>query len=258
MRRTFSIPRTSLLAAFLCLAGAADAEVDFARQVHPVLVKKCFSCHSASTKQGGLSVATMDALIAGGKSGPAVVPGLAEQSPLYRRVSGLGAPRMPMGMPALPAAEIELIRDWIDEGARWEQPSEGPLRATAPLAPRQVDAPAGEERNPIDRFVARYRDSRGLSRLVPVSARLFVRRTYLDLWGFLPPREAVEDFIADDSADKRRRLMERLLADNGNYAEHWITYWNDLLRNDEGVVYHGGRESITDWLLDALREKQAV
>ena len=74
--------------------------------------------------------------------------------------------------------------------------------------------------------------------------------TYLDVIGLLPPREEVEKFVAADAADKRARLVERLLADRAGYAGHWLTFWNDLLRNDySGTGYiDGGRKQITGWL----------
>ena len=250
LRRNVALP----LAAVLILAPAASAEVDFAQQVHPIFVKKCFACHSASTKQGGLSVETLEAVVQGGASGAAVVPGAAKESLLYRRVAGLAEPRMPMGMPALTEVEIAILRDWIDEGAKWDGATEGPLRSTAPLAPRHVDPPEGDAANPVDRFVDRYRLRQGFLPLASVSDAVFARRVYLDLWGIVPPREELERFLADPSADKRARLVDRLLENEKLYAGHWITFYNDLLRNDEGVVYHGGRESITDWLLAALRD----
>ncbi len=244
----------SLAAALLLVVPNARAEVDFARQVHPILVKKCFGCHSSSTKQGGLSVETREALLTGGANGPAVVPNAAESSPLYQRVAGLAEPRMPMGMPPLTESEIAVVRGWIDEGAAWEESSEGPLRATAPLGLREVEPPASPEANPIDRFVAAYRDSRGLLVAETVSDARFLRRAYLDLWGFLPPTAEQQAFLRSAEPDKRAQLIDTLLADNSLYAGRWITFWNDLLRNDEGVVYHGGRETITDWLLDSLQK----
>ncbi|MBI3697009.1 MAG: DUF1549 domain-containing protein [Acidobacteria bacterium] len=87
-----------------------------------------------------------------------------------------------------------------------------------------------------------------------VSDEVFVRRAYLDLWGLLPAPEECEKFLRDSMPNKRARLIDRLLAHNRNYAEHWTSFWNDLLRNDEGVIYHGARQSITPWLLKALED----
>ena len=83
----------------------------------------------------------------------------------------------------------------------------------------------------------------------------FARRAYLDIWGLLPPPDDLQAFLADENADKRPALVHRLLADNDKYAEHWISFWNDVLRNDEGVNYHSetsSRKSISAWLLSAL------
>jgi hypothetical protein len=118
MRNIFLIP---LLAAilFLVFPSTSQADVDFAREVHPILVKKCFGCHSASTKQGGLSVETLEALLKGGAHGPAIVANAPDESPLYQRVAGTAEPRMPMGMPPLRDVEVATLHDWISEGAKW-------------------------------------------------------------------------------------------------------------------------------------------
>src|ERR1039457_383442 len=73
-------------------------------------------------------------------------------------------------------------------------------------------------------------------------------------WGCRPPRPPaqLESFLNDRGPDKRARLIDALLADSQPYAEHWISWWNDLLRNDQGGEYAGERKSITDWLLGAL------
>ena len=88
-----------------------------------------------------------------------------------------------------------------------------------------------------------------------VSDAVFARRAYLDIWGLLPDPAELRTFLNDPTEGKRQRLVATLLADNRKYAENWISFWNDLLRNDEGVTYYSetaGRKSITDWLLGAL------
>ena len=83
----------------------------------------------------------------------------------------------------------------------------------------------------------------------------FARRVYLDAWGLLPAPDELRRSSPTASPDKRAALVDRLLADNDKYAEHWISFWNDLLRNEDGVSYFSetaGRKSITDWLLPAL------
>ncbi len=115
----------------------------------------------------------------------------------------------------------------------------------APLAPTSV-APPRTDIHQVDAFLGGQK---------PAAAdAAFARRVYLDLWGLLPTPEQLSAFESDGSRDKRERLIDSLLGNSENYSEHWITFWNDLLRNDEGVVYHGERKSITPWLRRALRE----
>jgi hypothetical protein len=109
----------------------------------------------------------------------------------------------------------------------------------------------------VDRFLDVYFRALQFEPPPPVSDALFARRVYLDLWGLLPTPEQLDEFARDTRSDKRERLVDALLSNRRNYAEHWITFWNDLLRNDEGVVYHGTRESITKWLVKALQDNLA-
>src|SRR5574341_122649 len=122
------------------------------------------------------------------------------------------------------------------------------------LTKPELPAAGHEFANPIDGFVKQYFDKRGIELAPPVSDALFARRAYLDLWGLPPSPEELAGFLADRAADKRERLIDKLLADRRRYAEHWISFWNDLLRNDEGVVYHGMRQSISKWLRQALED----
>src|SRR6187551_295730 len=108
---------------------------------------------------------------------------------------------------------------------------------------------------PPGRFAASYLSRHGVTEPQPVPDAVFARRVHLDAQGLLPSPEALRAFLADTATDKRSRLVANLLADNQKYAENWISYWNDLLRNDEGVSYYSetaGRKSITDWLLASL------
>ncbi len=128
------------------------------------------------------------------------------------------------------------------------------LPSVAPRRP-ELPPPAGKTfANPIDSFVDAYFRKQGLAWPEPISDARFVRRAYLDLWGLLPTPQQRDAFLADTSPAKRERLVETLLANRRNYSEHWVSFWNDLLRNDEGVVYHGERQSITKWLLPALAD----
>ena len=114
----------SLLAAALLVTGE---QVDFARDVQPILKARCLSCHNPERHEAGLSVATRAALLKGGASGPALVPGSSRDSLLIQRITGFSAPVMPFASEPLTEAQIETLRDWVDQGAAWP-PEAGPVR----------------------------------------------------------------------------------------------------------------------------------
>jgi hypothetical protein len=233
--------------------------IDYTRQVHAVFAAKCLVCHSQEKRSGGLSLATYADVLNGGRSGAAVKPGNSGGSLIVQRITDTGATRMPIGGPALSATDIGILTTWIDQGAR-SAPNSAPATAKweAPLPlerPALPDSPWKNWSDPLDRFTASYLARHGVAEPAPVSDATFARRAYLDVQGLLPPPDELRAFLADNTTGKRGKLVSRLLSDNQKYAEHWISYWNDLLRNDEGVTYYSetaGRKSITDWLLAAL------
>jgi uncharacterized protein DUF1549/uncharacterized protein DUF1553/cytochrome c len=239
--------------------GGLALVIDYQQQVHPILAAKCLPCHSAQRRAGGLSLASYADALQGGLSGGAVHPGDANDSMLVRRVTGELTPRMPLGQPPLSPGEIATLRNWINEGAR-ETPTSAAARPVwqAPLALQRPDVPKTTWANwasPVDRFVASYLEEHGVAEPPLVDDATFARRAYLDLWGLLPPPVDLQTFVVDRSPSKRSTLVNRLLGDNEKYSEHWISFWNDLLRNDEGVNYYSetsSRKSITTWLWSTL------
>ena len=242
-------------------AGQAPgrALIDYQQQIHPVLDASCSECHSQDKRKGGLSLATYSDVLEGGRNGAAVRPGNSAGSLLVHRITGQTEPQMPKDELPLDAASIALIRLWIDQGAR-ATPTSAPAPPPweAPLALERPASPAVRWRSwssTIDRFVAAYLAERRAMEPSAVPDAVFARRVYLDVWGLLPSPEELSAFLADRSPSKRDALVERLLADNQKYADHWISFWNDLLRNEDGVSYFSetaGRKSITDWLYQAL------
>src|ERR1043165_3385814 len=238
--------------------AAQKPSVDFTRDVHPLLAGRCLACHSAEKRSGGLSLATYEDVLQGGRSGAAIVPSDAKGSLLMLRVTGQNAPQMPLGKTPLAPQEIAILRNWIDQGARRapDAPAAKPkwmpsLSLTAPEIPGETWP---EWDSPVDRFLAAYMKAHDIKPVAVVSDAQFARRAYLDVWGLLPSPEQLDEFVNDRSPGKGQPLVRRLLADNSQYAENWISYWNDLLRNDEGVNYAGDRKSITPWLLESLRD----
>jgi Protein of unknown function (DUF1549)/Protein of unknown function (DUF1553)/Planctomycete cytochrome C len=237
----------------------AAARVDYEKQIRPVLEASCSECHSQDKRKGGLSLATYGDILDGGRDGAVVRPGNSAGSLLIHRVTGETEPQMPKDELPLDATQIALIRLWIDQGARATPTSAAaPAPWEAPLALERPTSPA--LRWPAwtatpDRFVASYLAERKVAAPAPVSDAVFARRVYLDVWGLLPSPEELQAFLNDRSPNKRAALVASLLADNQKYADHWISFWNDLLRNEDGVTYFSetaGRKSITDWLYQSL------
>jgi len=227
-------------------------------QVRSIFAHKCYSCHGPTRMKGGLRLDTQEGIFSGGEHGVVVKAGAPAASELIRRV------RLPRGhkdaMPTkgngLTPEEVEVLSYWIEKGAPW--PS-GPVRSlfrTAVLEPRLPPLPPvvdGHEK-PLDRFVGQYFRQHGIDWEEPVEDRIYIRRVYLDAIGLLPPPDSVERFVADPLPAKRAALVRTLLNRDHDYTQHWISFWNDALRNDySGPGYiTNGRKDITRWLYTSL------
>ena len=236
---------------FALALAAQPALVDYTRDVHAILAARCLVCHGQEKRSGGLSLATYSDVLNGGRNGAAIKPGSSAESLLLRRITtGTSTTRMPIGGPALSASEIAILTAWIDQGAR-PAPNAEPAKSKweAPLTltrPKVPDSPWKNWTLPLDRFTASYLARNRVPEPRLVSDAIYARRAFLDVQGLLPP---------PGKPANRADLAAQLLSDNQKYAEHWISFWNDLLRNEEGVTYYSetaGRKSITDWLLAAL------
>lgn len=243
---------------FSGVASLAAQEIDFAHDIVPIFKQHCASCHAGSQQKGNFSINSRESLLKGGESGAAVVPGKAAESDLVSRLATDDETlRMPPEGPRVPAEKVALLKRWIDAGAPWQEGFQfGPRAYDPPLKPRRPDlpAPVAGRDHPLDRLLDHVLARRGVAPLPIIDDATFARRVHLDLVGLLPEPEALAAFVADASPDKRTRLVRELLADDVAYAEHWLTFWNDLLRNDytgTGFIT-GGRKQITSWLYRAL------
>ena len=232
---------------------ASLAPVSFEQDIHPLLASRCFACHGGDRAQGRFSMATREAILDGGASGSAVELGDSAKSYLIELVAGLD-PDLPMPPdgPPLSDEEVGKLRRWIDDGLPWEF-SYGAPGIHSPTELRKVEAPRIYG-HPVDLLLTSYFREYGLARPEPIDDRAFIRRASLDVIGLLPTPEQVAAFESDPDPDKRAKLIRTLLDDDIAYAEHWMTFWNDALRNDYvGTGYiDGGRSQITQWLWGAL------
>ena len=238
------------------LPAPASHPIDFAKEIQPILETSCTKCHGHGKEKGGFRIDTRETFLKGGDTGPAVVIGKSAESLLVELVMGFDPELvMPQKGSKLKPDQIGLLRAWIDQGAKWDQGvwlGKIEARNLQPIAPK---IPAGKRfSNPVDSLLDVYFSANKIKWPAPVDDRAFARRAYLDIIGLLPPPAVLEKFVADKSADKRGKLVKTLLGEDREYAEHLLTFWNDMLRNDyKGTGYiDGGRKQITQWLFSAL------
>jgi mono/diheme cytochrome c family protein len=238
------------------LPPPANGPVNFKSQIKPILEASCIRCHGRGRSHGGLKIDSRLSLLKGGDSGPAAMAGHSANSYIIELVSGLNPDEvMPKKGKKLTPEEVGVLRAWIDEGLPWDPEISFAPVAPQNLVPRSPKMPAAHhESNPVDRFTDVYFQQHHVEPLHPVDDRIYARRVYLDTIGLLPPKEELEAFVASHKSNKRAALVKRLLARNDAYAQNWLTFWNDMLRNDyRGTGYiDGGREQVTKWLYSAL------
>ncbi|NUM53187.1 MAG: DUF1549 domain-containing protein [Candidatus Hydrogenedentes bacterium] len=241
------------------LPEPAKKVIDFGQDIHTILAERCADCHMQGKAKGGFSMDSREALLKGSENGPVVVEGNSPESVLIKLVAGLDPDAvMPPKGERLSDEQVALLRAWIDQGVKWYDvaPADAAYKPSLNLA--HVELPPANEAagitNPVDRLIDSYFAANSISWPAPVSDAAFARRVYLDTIGLLPTALELDAFIADTAADKHAKLVDKLLADNLGYAENWMTFWNDHLRNDfTGTGYiDGGRKQITQWLFDAL------
>lgn len=230
-------------------------------EVRGLFAHKCYQCHSENKQKGGLILETKEGVFKGGKSGLAVVAGKLAESEIYKRITlpANNKKVMPTKGKLLTSDEIALVKLWIKNGAHWSDKAvkvfpEAALALVKPTLPK-----VEEETHPLDKIISSYFDKNDISWQTLVDDRKFIKRAYLDVIGLLPEPKAIEAFILDDNPKKREFLIDNLLNDADNYTQHWLSFWNDLLRNDysgTGFITRG-RSQITGWLYNALKANKS-
>jgi cytochrome c553 len=242
-------------------AQAADVRPDpaqvefFEKQVRPLLVKSCHQCHGPDKKKGGLRLDSRAALLAGGDSGPAVVPGQPDKSRLVQavRYSGDDLRMPPKGK--LSDDQVAVLAAWVKMGAPWPEASTA-VRPAAPASSFKVTAkdraywafqPVKEAplppvqdsawaQAPIDRFLLAALEKKGLRPAPAADRRTLLRRVTFDLIGLPPTPREIDAFLADDSPTAFARVVDRLLA-SPHYGERWSRHWLDVARYGEDQAH---------------------
>ncbi|MCC7014071.1 MAG: PSD1 domain-containing protein [Planctomycetes bacterium] len=247
------------------LAARAD-EVDFVRDVQPLLAAHCTACHGAQKSKADLRLDLRERALAGAWGGtePAIVPGKSAQSPLYLRLlSDDPDERMPHKAAALDARQIELIRRWIDAGATWPDSAAGAdprvsshwsyAKPARPPVPRV--AHPERVRNALDAFIEARLEREGLTPLPEADRATLLRRLALDLNGLPPSTAELDEFERDRSPEAYERAVRRLLA-SPHFGERMARPWLDLARYADTQGYEkDARRSMwryRDWVIAAF------
>jgi len=253
-------------AVLVATSALAQSPSEFTSAIRPILERSCWNCHGEALQLSGLDLRTRESALRGGDSGAAIVPGRAGESRLYRRVAGLEEPPMPVEGAALTREEIAAVREWIDEGAHWDDgaatAATGAALAGGELTPERLaeareywafqlplQAPLPdfpEYENPIDRFLEGTRREEGLRAAPRADGRTLVRRAYLDLIGLPPSPEETEAYLADQEPGAWLRLIERLLA-SPHYGERWGRHWLDVARYADSSGFEHDRDRPNAW-----------
>lgn len=229
----FSLPALLFFVPTLILgqekpAAAVRPPVDFATQVQPILAKRCFFCHGPDKSEGGLRLNKRESVMSELSSGShAVVPGKVEDSELLVRVTSTEeGERMPPEGKPLTAEQIDTLKRWVAEGAKWEE--HWSFRKPERHAPPAVKDQAWIT-NPIDSFILAKLEQHGLKPAAHAEKLTLIRRAYYDLTGLPPTPAEVEAFVTDNSPKAYENLIDRLL-ESPRYGERWGRHWLDVVR----------------------------
>ncbi len=238
-----------ILSWLITLAAPLHArELDFAREVRPILAKHCLACHGAEKQRGGLRLDRKSLALQGGDSGKAIVPGQPKASLLLQRASSTApAEQMPPKGERLSAAELGTLTAWIQAGAPWPEDKASLARHWAlepvrrPTVPTVVSASS-----PIDAFIVQRLQQQGLTPSPEADRAVLIRRLKFGLLGLPPTPQEVEEFVADRSPMAYAQLVERYLA-SPHFGERWGRHWLDVVRYAESNGFETNQPRRNAW-----------
>jgi hypothetical protein len=248
------------------LPPAAKTKIAYARDIEPLLQKRCLLCHGAQQQMSGLRLDSKAAALKGGTSGADILPGKSAESRLIRLVGGLEKKVMPPMGAHLTAAEIGLLRAWIDQGVDWPAPEvsrNGAASQSSHWAFQTIKRPGPPAvrdrawpRNPIDQFILARLEAASVAPSPEANKLTLLRRVSLDLTGLQPTPEEVSQYQHDNRPDAYERTVDRLL-DSPHYGEKWARYWLDLGRYADSDGYEKDRSRpwawrYRHWVIDAI------
>ena len=247
--------RAGLVCSFLyvCLAAQAQTPPDYARDVEPLLAKRCYMCHGPQQQMSGLRLDRK------ASAARVIQPGHSADSRLIQMVSGTEKKVMPPMGERLTPAQVAMLRAWIDAGANWAAGAAPTVhwsfqKVKRPAVPAVKDT--AWPRNAIDNFVLAKLDSEGIKPSGEADKAILLRRVSLDLTGLPPTPEELDTYWKDTRPDAYERAVDRLL-DSPHYGEKWARYWLDLARYADSDGYEKDRSRPwawrwRQWVIDAF------
>jgi hypothetical protein len=229
------------------LPSAATRNVDFVKDIQPLLAERCHGCHGQEKQENNFRLDLKAAALKGGDSGAAILPGKSGESRLIHLVAGAEEGLvMPKKGERLTSGQVGLLRAWIDQGAHWpahlaeskqEKKADGwafqpATRSALPQAARGQSARV----NPIDAFIRARLKAQGLQPSPEADRRTLIRRVTFNLIGLPPTPDEVDLFMADRSPEAYSRVVDRLLA-SPHYGERWARHWLDVVHFGETHGY---------------------
>ena len=242
------------------VAAAADVDRDapnFTRDVAPILASRCYACHGPDQAESGLDLTARDTSVHELESGEfAIVAGDADAGTLIDRVTSTDEfERMPSEGEPLSDEEVDILRRWIDAGAKYE--SHWAFEPIGDPVPPQVDDPGGDQVTSfVDAFVVSNLRDGGLDLAPPVGRRQWLRRVTYDLTGLPPTTDELRRYESDDSPTAHVRVIDRLLA-SPDYGARWGRHWLDVVRYAETNSFERdgpkpNAHRYRDYVVDAL------
>ena len=248
------------------LLASAPQKVDFATELQPLFVERCYDCHGEKKQESGMRADSRADLLKGGDTGPSIVVSNSAASILVQVLAGTHADlaQMPKKKEKLTSKQMGLVRAWIDQGAEWSTAASTKqftynTNHWAFKAPARPALPAVSEkkwpRASVDNFILARLDAEKLKPSPEADKFTLLRRLSLDLVGLPPTPEDVDAFVADKSANAYQKQVERLLA-SPHYGEKWGRHWLDAARyaDSDGFEKDKSRNVwfYRDWVVNAF------
>ena len=247
----------------------------FESKVRPMLAENCFNCHAEKKQQGSLRLDSREAMLAGGDSGPAIIPGKPDDSRLIKAVHYGDEVQMPP-RGKLNAEQIEILTRWV------EMRTPGPIQKTSQNPENQAAQITAEDRafwsfkqviepplpsvqnnawvqTPVDQFVLAKLESQEIKPVSASNKRTLLRRAHFDLTGLPPTPEELDAFVADTSPNAFAKVVDRLL-ESPHYGERWAHHWLDVARYGEDQAHtfqarkYPAGFRYRDWIIKSFNE----